>query len=93
MRLIDADALKEAIKNDMYVVDYGVEGAIYGMYWSGIENAIDEQPTVEQKAGKWLIAEKDRYMVHSVRCSVCGYCISWMANYCPNCGARMEVQE
>lgn len=47
MRLIDADALKEALKSDIYVVDYGVEGAIYGMFWSGIEYEIDEQPTVE----------------------------------------------
>ena len=44
----------------------------------------------EQKTGTWLIAEKDRYIVHSVRCSVCGDCISWMANYCPYCGAKME---
>ena len=47
----------------------------------------------EQKTGTWLIAEKDRYIVHSVRCSVCGYCISWMANYCPYCGAKMEVEQ
>lgn len=45
--------------------------------------------SVKPKTGKWLIAEKDRYIVHSVRCSVCGYCISWMANYCPDCGSRM----
>ena len=45
--------------------------------------------SVKPKAGKWLIAEKDKYLVHSVRCSVCGNCISWMANYCPYCGSHM----
>lgn len=95
MRLIDADALKEVIKNDIYVVDYGEEGAIYGMFWSGIEYEIDEQPTVKQKTGKWIRKGM------SINCSVCKKC-SWSLcfedtvrqfNYCPHCGAKMEVQE
>lgn len=96
MRIIDADALKEAIKNDIYVVDYGVEGAIYGMFWSGIENAIDEQPTVEPKTGKWAYKITDAYIQRT--CSACGWSERMyhrnrnqdglIRNYCPNCGSR-----
>ncbi len=119
MRLIDADTLKEAIKSDMYVVDYGVEGAIYGMFWSGIENAIDEQPTVEQldeisdayengyqqgkfegrKTGKWLYGATEtgalNIQYREYICSECGWSHSLMIprNYCPNCGAKMEVED
>lgn len=38
-------------------MDYGDEGAIYGMFWSGIEYKIDEQPTAE-KMGKWVLGEE-----------------------------------
>ena len=47
--------------------------------------------SLKPKTGKWFIVEQDRYMVYSVRCSECNYNISWLANYCPNCGAKMEV--
>jgi len=101
MRLIDADTLKEAIKSDIYVVDYGDEGAIYGMFWSGIEYEIDEQPTVEKKTGKWV--QHTEYREWDV-CSVCGmgckrreYGVQdgheWILEesypFCPNCGSRM----
>lgn len=102
MRLIDADTLKEAIKNDMYVVDYGDEGAIYGMFWSGIENAIDEQPTAE-KTGKWIIEiEEEHTEKYDARiphwfCSCCRTeydpYFATRVNYCYVCGAEMEVQE
>lgn len=97
MRLIDADTLKEAIKNDIYVVDYGVEGAIYGMFWSGIEYEIDEQPTVEQKTGEWLYGAVEtgacNIQYREYICSECGWSHSLMIpqNYCPNCGTKMEV--
>ena len=99
MRLIDADALKEAIKSDMYVVDYADEGAIYGMFWSGIENAIDEQPTVEPTTGKWMFSSNDAEGV----CSCCNFKLYGTPyygkylivpyNYCPNCGCKMEVDD
>lgn len=105
MRLIDADTLKEAIKNDMYVVDYGVECAIYGMFWSGIEYEIDEQPTVEQKTGKWIVwggmDVSENHGRH--KCSECGEFAllryekplrkEILSDFCPNCGAKMEVED
>ena len=84
MRLIDADAL---INRVVFHTDWSLDEK------AAFEDEVNAEPTIEpeQKTGKWLIAEKDRYIVHSVRCSVCGYCISWMANYCPDCGAKMEA--
>ncbi len=88
MRLIDADTLKEAIKSDIYVVDYGVEGAIYGMFWSGIEYEIDKQPTVEKKMGKWVRA----YDCDCFQCNQCRTPSIVAQPYCCICGAKMEVQ-
>ena len=67
---------------------------------------INDQPTadvVERKTGKW-VERKVAYAganieVQSARCSVCNryhttpYLYSfYLDNYCPNCGARMEVE-
>lgn len=27
------------------------------------------------------------------RCSLCGECLPYGANYCPNCGAKMDLEE
>lgn len=48
MRLIDADALKDLITNNVYVVSDCINSRDYGMFWTGgIEKAIDEQPTID----------------------------------------------
>ena len=48
MRLIDADALKEKICNNVYpIVDF-FNSRDYGMFWTGgIEKAINEAPTID----------------------------------------------
>lgn len=47
MRLIDADALKELIANNVYPVQDVFNDRDYGMFWTGgIEKAIDDVPTV-----------------------------------------------
>ncbi len=104
MRLIDADALKEKICNNVYpIVDF-FNSRDYGMFWTGgIEKAIDEAPTIEDaepiKHGHY-IGESDGYAdgypVYDIwSCSECGcYFEDWddkpTYKYCPNCGARME---
>lgn len=54
---------------------------------------INEIPSVESKTGVWqesIIPE--RYVTH--RCSNCGYGVKRLDlySYCPNCGAKMEVE-
>ena len=93
MRLIDADALKETIASNVYmVVDY-FNSKDFGMFWTGgIERAIDEQPTIE-KRGQWKVhGEPPMYVIE---CSVCGqkyfnHAMQALSNYCSNCGARMD---
>ena len=47
------------------------------------------------KQGKWIYKPKDAIetMFTLPKCSVCGHESSDANNYCPNCGAKMEVQE
>lgn len=97
MRLIDADALVEAIKD----YPFGFRGMIVC--------DIAKQPTIEPgrdikhaesislisaepKKGKWIIASEwgGNYLL---QCSACGEVDNRMDRtdrYCPNCGARME---
>ena len=77
-RMIDADALKEAIANNAYVVDYSEDGyPIYGIYMLDIGQMINDAPTIEpeRKNGKW-----DRHCIsqHAFadqywHCSECGF--------------------
>lgn len=76
-------------------------------YWdrkqilSIVRNAIEKLPSAEPKKGKWIgegDGYADGYMVYDLwYCSNCDYCYEgdeepdW--NYCPNCGAKMEVKE
>ena len=71
MRLIDADALKETIASNVYPVADDFNSRDYGMFWTGgIEKAIDEQPTIEErKKGEWLELTNTN---HTYVCSACG---------------------
>lgn len=104
-RLIDANGLKRLIAEHVYLVRDSINSTAYGMFWTGgIEKAIDEMPTVEErKTGKWIFYDSDAERYDDIRCSVCGkhftvdaerWCdVGFIASdlkYCPNCGARME---
>lgn len=56
-----------------------------------------EPMSIEQlpKRGKWIYKPKDaiEMMFTLPKCSVCGHESSDANNYCPNCGAKMEVQD
>lgn len=88
MRLIDADAtIKEIKARNPDDVSYEDAWAI---------TCIEHAPTIEpERTGKW-IKEKSRGQLY--QCSACGNYLDFRgvnagrgsANYCPNCGARME---
>lgn len=73
MRLIDADALMDVIRQHEYRLATK-QGAIdYGMFTLGIQQAVDEQPTIDDvpvvrcKDCKWLYDEMDDYCCRSHR--------------------------
>lgn len=90
-RLIDADKLKE-----------------HYSWWAASEEGkevkrifdeiVDLQPTVE-KHGHWIVILAEEWCTFDeCKCSVCGaveyFNKGWKKfNHCPNCGAKMEVEE
>lgn len=80
-RLIDADALLQAIIN----YPYGYRGMI--------ESEIENQPTVDAEPvrhGKWK--EHNDYPGLAYLCSECGYFTTDRSRFCRNCGARMDEE-
>ena len=87
MRLIDADEMKDELKDMDFVLTK-----------HNLEDWIDEQPTVDAEPvrhGKW---QKSTYIC-AIVCGACGEDIMlddsqdylhW--NYCPFCGAKMEAE-
>lgn len=105
MRLIDADALINTLqelfdkreKEARFTGDRGVT-----VTWNDAIYHIKTAPTIEErKTGKWYkpngVMPPEHFGRH--RCSICGAFAmhDWkhhreqLTNYCPNCGARMEV--
>jgi len=64
-------------------------------YCTGLMSRIRELKAQMPKRGEWI----DDEFTSKGRCSVCGEEWSWFDNcmetfkYCPNCGAKMEVQD
>lgn len=53
---------------------------------------VDEIPSAdvaEVKHGKWIKPTSDPYTMLA-KCSVCGFDLGFITNFCPNCGARMD---
>ena len=94
MRLIDADALKSYLNEREYADMYYIE-ALFGI--------IDRQPTISQDevrgVGKWTRISgfhlDHEYYPARYQCDQCGHFVDSGddKNYCPNCGAKMEVSE
>ena len=85
-RLIDADALQENMMNSGL---YGCEDMI---------DAVIEAPTISpdeiRGVGKWSEGDYfDEMYGRSCVCSACGYNALGFTQYCPHCGAKMEVGE
>lgn len=103
MRLIDADAVINELNNSHYpgapYVDAGISIAI---------GKVCDAPTIEpeRKTGHWIFHETQNDRYDDMTCPFCkktytvdAYRIDDIGftaedfNYCPNCGAKMEVDE
>lgn len=71
-----------------------------------LSEALDRVPTVDAEPvvhGKWIYLDKENkfFRKHIVECSICNNSLDLYAvnggrgdaNYCPNCGAKMEKPE
>lgn len=90
-RPIDANALKEK-KIQAYTYDKEDGNQYFDIVYV---RHIDEAPTVDAKEvvhGGWVVCGDGEYV--PFMCSACGKTTSWYhkqtANYCPNCGAKMD---
>ena len=65
-----------------------------------LENEMDMRVIAERKHGKWI--KHPGHVVHEegalqwkyddiFECSLCGCKVKEASNYCPNCGAKMEI--
>jgi hypothetical protein len=101
VRLIDANALKKHLRN--LVASGGHKYYRKGMddtLHRHIPNIIDDQPTVDAAPvvhGRWIeTLVPDGYVQKASRmrkqCSVCGWTNACRYKYCPNCGAKMDLE-
>ena len=97
MRLIDTDKLKFPNIKIFYMKLHGVTVSMVRL--------IDLQmlvPTVDAapvKHGRWIHLDRREYATISGKCSCCGWEAHYYEDdvadmpYCPNCGARMDLEE
>lgn len=83
--MISRQAAIEFIKDHSYPVRYDETSIEQGMTLTGIEQALNEVPTIQsqQKTGYWFDVGS-----LSCRCSECGGKSNRESRYCPNCGAK-----
>ena len=83
MRLIDADELCDDVDNYEFT-----EHSDY----SNVRDMIDYAPTIDAEPVKHSHWEKSKIL--SLRqCHTCGHFEGYNANYCANCGAKMDGGE
>ena len=79
---------------------------VCGMAMIRVEDVVrilNEQPTIQPKRGRWIYCEDSTAdCVDGYRCDQCGFFVPWDYkhkgidfihdyNFCPHCGAKMEV--
>ena len=97
MRLIDADVIK--YREKMECCGHGD----YRQLLYVTDDDIAEMPTIDPESlrakGRWVFVDA---VSPNVKCSLCGELApfdlmadyhSERTNYCPNCGAKMEVEK
>lgn len=104
MRLIDADALRDKLQEE---IDKAIPpfDDVIGSIRCGVRlarNIVEDEPTIDAvpvRHGKWIDEGQyaDFFPHHEWRCSECGEHVieidtPWY-KYCPNCGARMVKDE
>lgn len=103
MRLIDADAFKEYMRDALEKTRncFRDNGKWAEEVTEEFCKDIDEQPTIEErKKGEWIKVDKNNifFVPHILQCSICGDILDKYgvnagrgdANYCPHCGADMR---
>ena len=83
MRPIDADWVMNALTVYGQSYDYVSVGRV--------TEVIEDAPTIEAepvRRGRWVLDGK-----YNRHCSLCNENVVWSFNYCPNCGAKMEVNK
>lgn len=99
VRLIDANALMDTIRQHEYQLATRLGSIDYGMFTLGIQQAVDEQPTINPEdyrpQGRWIEtnwAEHDghgevitRYEITALKCSNCCCCFKKEALWRRNC--------
>lgn len=98
MRLIDADVMRtDWLENGQNEYVYDTNAVL---------NSIDEQPTIEAEPvrhGKWATDKEDIEWGNSLKrkhCTNCGKRPHFdkeerefiLTNYCPHCGAKMDLE-
>ena len=91
-RLIDADALIDDIKNNLWDWET-VDGITATTVLKQTISDIGNQPTIEERKGKWLQDKHDIAGYGYFDCSECGADFYDTYDFCPNCGAKMEGEE
>ena len=89
-RLIDADAIPWCNYDlDNYHPFEGVD-----------KDVVDEMPTIDPESlrphGRWvesLVLRTDMSALYQYTCSECAIISNRESNYCPNCGAKMDLEE
>ena len=82
--LISREALKKDLKRTKWLSAPDGSKAVHLL---NIAPTVDAAPVVH---GRWLRTES---IIWCNRCSLCGSQARIMHNYCPNCGARMDLPE
>lgn len=96
MRLIDADQLGIGKETRSVFIEKA-----YADGWNSAIDIINQAETVDAAPvvhGKWELCFEDwRKQLEGDKCSICGFehygtCIR-SYNYCPSCGAKMDLEE
>lgn len=96
MRAIDADTIK------LYSIGRWDNDGYAIMRVSDVWDSIDKAPTIDAAPivhGKWIMDANENPYIRI--CSICGYSRPRMndhgfyckINYCPTCGAKMDLKE
>ena len=78
------------------------EAAFDEIIWNSDNGVIDARVAIEalrnlppvepeRKTGKWIPVYDDNGRCHNFRCSACNSADEHDSKFCPNCGAKMEV--
>lgn len=91
MRLIDADNLLKALKNEKIETNE-IIGKTRKLERMLCIQYINTEPTVNARPqGEWITVPEYNF---DDKCSACGELNSWKrTNFCPNCGADMRGKE